>query len=309
MRTAYCKALYKIMSEDNRVFALTADIGFRNFDQIIADFPERFINVGVAEANMMGIAAGLALSGKIPFTFTIAPFVTMRCLEQIRVDLCYHKLPVKIIGAGGGFVYGSQGATHHAIEEIGILRTLPDMTIISPSDPLETGKAVHASMDLECPVYIRIGRNKEPALHSDEYEFRIGKADIMREGGDISIIAHGLTVKNSLDAADMLAHEGIRATVVNMHTIKPIDRTAVLKCAKETGAILTVEEHNIIGALGSAVAEILAEESAHPVLFKRAGLNDIYIRMNAEHAELQQEYGLDSSGITQSAKLLLLKKR
>jgi len=228
--------------------------------------------------------------------------------EQIRVDLCYHKLPVKIIGAGGGFVYGSQGATHHAIEEIGILRTLPDMTIISPSDPLETGKAVHASMDLECPVYIRIGRNKEPVLHSDEYEFQIGKADILREGEDISIIAHGLVVKNSLDAAEILAREGIQADVVNMHTIKPIDRAEIIRCAERTGAILTVEEHNIIGALGSAVAEILAEESVHPVLFRRMGLNDTYIRMNAEHAELQKEYGLDGNGIAMAAKQLLLKK-
>ncbi len=308
MRTAYCKALYEIMSRDSRVFALTADIGFRNFDQIIADFPERFVNVGVAEANMMGIAAGLALSGKIPFTFTIAPFVTMRCLEQIRVDLCYHNLPVKIIGAGGGFVYGPQGTTHHAIEEIGILRTLPNMTVISPSDPLETGKAIHASMDLEGPAYVRIGRNNEPALHSDVYKFQIGKADNLSKGGDIAILAHGLVVKNALDAAGMLAREGVRASVVNMHTIKPIDRGEILRCAKETGAILTVEEHNIIGGLGSAVAEVLAEEFVHPVLFRRIGINDAYIRMNAEHAELQREFGLDSDGIAWAVRQLLLKK-
>lgn len=305
MRTAYCKALHAIMTSHPNVFALTADIGFRNFDHIIADFPKRFINVGVAEANMMGIAAGLALSGKIPFTFTIAPFVTMRCLEQIRVDLCYQQLPVKIIGAGGGFVYGPQGTTHHAIEEIGILRTLPGMTVISPSDPIETEKAVQASMEIEGPVYIRIGRNREPRLHADDHTFRLGKADILRTGEHLSIIAHGLVVNNALEAADMLAREGIQVRVVNMSTIKPIDRAEILRCSTETGAILTVEEHNIIGGLGSAVAEILAEESIHPVQFKRMGLHDTYIRMNAEHVELQHAYGLDSQSIAQAAKRLI----
>ena len=308
MRTAYCKTLHEIMSVDKRVFALTADIGFRNFDKIIADFPDRFINVGVAEANMMGIAAGLALSGKIPFTFTIAPFVTMRCLEQIRVDLCYHQLPVKIIGAGGGFVYGSQGTTHHAIEELGILRTLPGMTVVSPSDPVEVESAVRHSMELEGPIYIRIGRNHEPILSSNRNKFRIGKADIMREGSDISIITHGLVVKNALDAAGILNRDGIRARVLNMHTIKPIDREAIMRCAEETAGIITAEEHNIIGGLGSAVAEVLAEDFVNPVMFKRIGVNDTYIRMNAAHEELQQEYGLDASGIARVVRQLALRR-
>ena len=308
MRTAYCKTLYEIMSRDERVFALTADIGFRNFDEIIADFPDRFVNVGVAEADMMGIAAGLALSGKIPFTFTIAPFVTMRCLEQIRVDLCYHNLPVKIVGAGGGFVYGSQGTTHHAIEDIGILRVLPHMTVISPADPVEVSEAVRASMDLDGPVYIRIGRNNEPVLDSGDCSFQIGQAVTMRGGDDITIIAHGLVVKNSLVAADILDSEGVSARVVNMHTIKPIDREMILRCAKETGCIVTVEEHNVIGGLGSAVAEVLAEEFDHPVGFKRLGLNDTFLRIHAEHAELQQEYKLDANGIALAAKMLLSKE-
>jgi len=309
MRTAYCKELYEIMSRDTRVFALTADIGFRNFDEIMAEFPDRFINVGIAEANMMGIAAGLALSGKIPFTFTIAPFVTMRCLEQIRIDLCYQNLPVKIIGAGGGFVYGPQGTTHHAIEEIGILRTLPHMTVISPSDPVETRKAVRAAMDLDGPAYIRIGRNKEPVLYPDDYDFRIGRAVSLREGSDMAIISHGLTVKNSLDAADVLSFRGIRARVVNMHTIKPIDREMILNCAQECGCILSVEEHTIIGGLGSAVAEVLAEECSGEVLFKRLGVNDTFMRIHAEHALLQQECGLDCGGITHAAELLFQRKK
>jgi len=309
MRNAYCKTLYEIMSRDEKVFALTADIGFCNFDHIIADFPDRFVNVGIAEANMMGIAAGLAMSGKIPFTFSIAPFVTMRCLEQIRVDLCYQKLPVKIIGAGGGFVYGPQGTTHHAIEEIGILRTLPHMTVISPADSVEVGEAVRASMEMDWPVYIRIGRNHESILCSGDRRFQIGHAITMRGGDDITIIAHGLMVKNSLAAADFLVFEGISARVINMHTIKPIDREMILRCAEETGCIVTVEEHNVIGGLGSAVAEVIAEELDCPVPFKRLGLNDTFLRIHAEHAELQQKYKLDSNGIALAAKRLLLKKK
>jgi len=308
MRTAYCMALHEIMQKNNRVFALTADIGYRNFDDIIADFPKRFINVGVAEANMMGLAAGLAMFDKIPFTFTIAPFVTMRCLEQIRVDLCYQKLPVKIIGAGGGFVYGPQGVTHHAIEEIGMLRTLPNMTIISPADPVQTGKAIYATMEIDGPVYIRIGRNNEPAVYPAKYAYQIGKADILLEGEDISLIAHGSMVKNSLDAASILSQEGIRAKVINMHTVKPVDRKEILRCAKKTSGIITVEEHNVIGGLGSAVAEVLAEESVCPVFFKRLGLNDTYLKMTAKHADLQHEYGLDCEGIALIAKQLLFKK-
>ena len=305
MRTAYCKALHEIMSNDRRVYALTADIGFRNYDDIISDFPDRFVNVGVAEANMMGIAAGLALSGKIPFTFTIASFVTMRCLEQIRIDLCFQNLPVKIIGAGGGFVYGPQGTTHHAIEELGILRTLPNMTVMAPSDPVETRKCVFSSMELEGPSYIRIGRNHEPVLHAEDYNFIIGKADSLREGADISIIAGGLVVNNCLEAAEILAREGIEASVVNMHTFKPADREAILRCANETGGIVTVEEHNIIGGLGTVVAEVLAEERICPVVFKRLGVNDEYLRTHGSYSDLQKEAGLDSQGIVDSIKKIM----
>jgi len=307
MRTAYCKALFDIMADNQQVFALTADIGFRNFDKIINDFPDRFINVGVAEANMVGIAAGLALSGKIPFIFTIAPFVTMRCLEQIRIDLCYQKLPVKIIGAGGGFVYGPQGTTHHAIEEIGMLRTIPEMTVIAPADPVQTEKAVHATMNINSPVYIRIGRNNEPVIYNYKQIFNIGKADILQEGKDVSILTYGALVKNSIDAAAILNKSGISTGVVNMHTIKPIDINCVLECAKNTSTIVTIEEHNIIGGLGSAVAEILSENNHRKILFKRIGINDKFIRMNAEYKQLQTEFFLDSDGIASLIKNLIIK--
>lgn len=305
MRNAYCKTLHELMVTNEKVYALTADIGFRNFDEIIKDFPERFINVGVAESNMIGIAAGLSLSGKIPFVFTIAPFVTMRCLEQIRVDLCYHNLPVKIIGAGGGFVYASQGTTHHAIEEVGIMRTLPNMTVICPADPAETSEAVLASMAIEGPAYIRIGRNNEPRVTNHNSNFKIGKANVMRQGDDITVISTGHILGNLVKAADELRKEGIGVRVVNMHTVKPIDKEIVLKCARETNAILTVEEHNIIGGLGSAVAEILAESLGNSINFQRLGLNDAYIDIHATYSELQKEYGLCSEGIARAIKTLL----
>jgi len=305
MRNAYCRRLYKLMAEDERIFALTADIGFKNFDSIAADFPSRFINVGVAEANMTGIAAGLALSGKIPFIFTIAPFVTLRCMEQIRLDLCLQNLPVKIIGAGGGFVYGPQGTSHHAIEDIGMLRTLPNMTIICPADPLETEKAVQASLDLKGPCYIRIGRNGEPPVYQYDYDFILGKAVRLREGEDITLLTHGLSVANCLAAAELFKMEGLACRVLNLHTIKPLDEMAILAAAVETGGILTVEEHNIIGGLGSAVAEILAE-SGLAVNFRRLGLKDTFIETYAHHSELQKILGLDPPAIARAAKEMIL---
>ena len=302
MRNHYCKALYEIMSVNDNVYALTADIGYSNFDRIRADFPERFINVGVAEANMIGIAAGMALSGKIPFVFTIAPFITMRCLEQIRVDLCYQKLNVKIIGVGAGFVYGAQGTTHHAIEDVGILRTLPQMNIICPADPAETEKAVHASMNLTTPLYIRLARNNEPVLTAGNDKFIFGKAFTMRQGGDITVIGYGPILKNVFDAAEILEKENIDVRIVNMHTVKPIDREAILKCAEETGKIITVEEHNIIGGLGSAVAEVLAEGNCGNIKFKRMGIQDSYCEIHANYEELQEEYGLNCAAVVKEIK-------
>ena len=305
MRNAYCREVHNLMKDDERIYVLTADIGYKNFDKIIEDFPDRFINMGIAEANMIGVSAGLSLTGKIPFVFTIAPFVTMRCFEQIRVDLCYHKLPVKIIGAGGGFVYGCQGTTHHAIEEVGILRTLPKMTIICPADPVETEKAVNATMALEGPAYIRIGRNNEPVVTNRGNEFKLGKADVINSGLDMTIISSGFILPNVLEAAEILKKDGINSRILNMHTVKPVDEESVIRAAEETGAILTVEEHSTIGGLGSAVAEILAEKTDNSIPFKRLGLNDSYITCHAEYQVLQKKLGLCGGGIAKSAQNLL----
>lgn len=293
------------MSYDETIFALTADVGYKNFDAIVDSFPDRFINVGVAESNMINIAAGLALAGKKPFTFTLAPFATMRCLEQIRINLCYHNLPVKIIGAGGGLVYGAQGTTHHALEEIGILRCLPNMTVLVPSDPIETKALVRLSLQLEGPCYIRIGRNGEPHLYDKENFFEIGRSLLVRNGTDATIIASGLLLKNALTAADELAREKISVRVVDVHTIKPIDSEMIERCAKETSCIITLEEHNTIGGLGSAVAEILSAIPSPRRRFKKLGIQDVYCSINASYTDLLTEYGLDVNNIKKEIRNLL----
>jgi transketolase len=295
------------MAKNNNIYALVADIGFRNFDKIIEDFPERFINVGIAESNMIGIAAGLTLSGKRVFAFTLAPFITMRCFEQIRIDLCFQNLPVTIVGAGGGLVYGSQGTTHHAIEDVGILRTLPHMNIICPADARETCKAIEACIELDGPVYVRIGRNNEPVVYDKDYNFQVGKSVQMREGTDITILSSGFILKTVLDVANELESEGINTSVINMHTIKPIDKDMIINCVNTAKPIITIEEHNIIGGLGSAVAEVICEQTNRKIPFKRLGLNDQYCRMHAELDDLRQEYGLSKKAIVESVKEIVQK--
>lgn len=304
MRTAFCRTVHALMATDDRVHVLTGDIGYGNFDDIARDFPDRFHNAGVAEANMMSTAAGLALCGKIPFVFSIATFVTMRCFEQIRVDVCYHRLPVKIVSTGGGIIYGHQGTTHHAIEEMGILRAVPNMTVICPADPRDVANALRATMDLAGPAYIRTSRNKEPVFPGTDQPFRLGKGTLLRDGRDVAILACGRLVGNALAAADLLLKAGLSARVVNMHTLKPIDRETVLRCAEEAGAVVTVEEHNVIGGLGSAVAEVLAEASSG-VPFRRVGIPDVYCDTHAEYHELDVKFGLDADGIARSVRTLL----
>ena len=292
MRDAFAAELYDIVAEDPRVMLLMGDIGFKVFDRIGADFPARLINMGVAEANMIGVSAGLALSGKRPFVYTIIPFLTMRAFEQIRIDLAIQKQPVKIVGVGGGLAYGNQGPTHHSLEDVAILRAVPNMTVIVPSDPIESRKATRAAHDLDGPVYIRLGRNGEPKLYQNDYTFQIGKAVEMRPGNDATIVSSGPVTKIVLDAAATLEKQGIHTRVLNVHTIKPFDTDAVVKAAHETRAMVSVEEHNIIGGLGSAVSEALAENRTG-IPFKRFGIRD-----NICYGVGSQEYHLRRNGVT-----------
>jgi len=263
------------------------------------NFPERVLDVGVAEANMIGISAGLALCGKIPFAATIAVFASMRCYEQIRSDVCYQNLDVKIVGVGAGFKYGPLGATHHATEDIAIMRVLPNMTIVVPADGRETRKATTALAAHPGRAYLRLGRTGEPEVYHDDYEFQLGRAVTLRAGTDLSIIAAGLVLPNVMQAAEALRERGMQARILNMHTVKPIDRAAILSAARETGAIISVEEHSIIGGLGSAVAEILAEGQL-AIPFRRIGLQDIFSGIGTQE-QLWEKYGMGVRHIAEVA--------
>ncbi|MFC2070301.1 transketolase family protein [Chloroflexota bacterium] len=291
MRDAFCKELNELAVDNPDLMLLTGDIGFQVFDPFREKYPDRFYNMGVAEANMIGVSAGLALSGKKPFVYTIIPFLTMRPFEQIRNDICMQNQPVKIVGVGGGVAYGVLGPTHHAVIDMAILRTLPNMTVIAPCDPLESQLATRAAFYHPGPVYIRLGKNGEPALHDREYDFKIGKAVQMREGNDATIIACGYVTKVALDTAESLKKKGLGVRVINIHTLKPLDKEAILMVAEETKAVVTIEEHSIIGGLGSAVTEVLAEAKSG-VAFKRVGINDVFT-----YSVGSQDYHLEKHGI------------
>lgn len=237
---------------------VTGDLGFMVLEGFRDTFPAQYLNAGVAEQNMIGVATGLALSGKRVFVYSIVPFVTCRCLEHIRNDVCYHNVPVCVVGVGGGYSYGNMGSTHHALEDIAVMRSLPNMTVICPGDPLETEAAVRAIVRHHGPCYLRLGKAGEPALHSSPFTLTIGKAIIMRSGTDVVLIATGAMLEAAMDAALLLEVRGISAGLLSMPTVKPLDADAVALAAR-TGLIATVEEHSRIGGLGSAVAETLSE--------------------------------------------------
>ena len=271
MRTAYLDTLYDLASKDRRVYALISDNGAIVYDKYRKDLPEQYLNLGISEANMLGMAAGMASCGKIPFAYTIGAFLAYRALEFIRNDICIQKQNVKIVGIGAGEIYSALGPTHHSTEDLGGLRSLPNLTIITPASPMEVKKATVAAYEYEGPVYLRLGTNKEAEIYDKDYIFEIGKGVIAREGRDITLISMGSMVKDALDVAEILYNEGISVRVINIHTIKPIDKDIILQAVQETGRIVTIEDHNIVGGLGSAVAEVIAEYG-NKVKFHRVGL-------------------------------------
>lgn len=272
MRTAYLDTLYDLAQQDKRVYALISDNGAIVYDKYRKDLASQYINLGISEANMVGMAAGMASCGKIPFAYTIGAFLAYRAFEFIRNDVCLQNQNVKIVGTGAGEVYSALGPTHHSTEDLGGLRSLPNLTILCPASPLEVRKATMAAYKHVGPVYLRLGTNKEPEIYEEDYEFHIGKAVTLRDGMDITLIGTGSIVKDVLEIAEQLKNEEIEARVLDMHTIKPIDKNAVIKAIEETGKIVTIEDHNIIGGLGSAVAEVIADYGKG-VRFKRCGLN------------------------------------
>lgn len=305
MRKAFVDSIQEVAAENGRVLLLIGDIGaylFRNFKKA---FPNRLLNMGIAEANMMSTAVGLAMNDWIPFVYTITPFVTARCYDQIRVDVCYQNANVKIVGVGSGISYGTAGSTHHSLEDIAIMRALPNMTVISPADPRETQEAIKAVVKHQGPVYVRLALASEPLDYEKVNRFEIGKARLMRDGDDATLIAAGELVGRALEAASQLEVEGIRCRVVNMHTIKPIDKEVIKKAIRDSKAIITVEEHSIIGGLGSAVAEVIAEEKESKVLFKRLGFKDVFCKDYGSKDYLLEQYGLSAAAIVKEVKKLL----
>lgn len=297
MRTAFINKLMEIAEKDKDVYLLTGDLGFSVFEKFAEKFPDRFYNVGIAEQSMIGIAAGLALNGKKVYCYSIIPFVTMRCFEQIRIDLCYQNLNVNLVGVGGGISYSSAGATHHAIEDIALMRALPNMKVICPGDPFEAENAVEKVANLEGPTYIRLNKNNEPRLHDEEnVKFQIGKAIRVTGGDEISIISTGNMLEQSIKVVNRLIENGHKVKLLSMHTIKPIDRDAVYECINDTKCIYTIEEHNAIGGLGSAVAEVIAA-SGKGVKFHSFAIPDVYADCAGDRDFFRKKYGIDEESV------------
>jgi len=300
-REMYGKILAELSPTDERIVVLTSDLMMSNKTGDFARVcPERFFNFGIAEQNMMAAAAGFAVSGKIPFASTMAVFASLRCAEQMRTDIAYPNLNVRIISTHSGLSMGNGGTTHHSTEDIAVTRSMANMTVIVPADANCCAKAVVESLDYQGPIYMRLGRGAEPIVYKGDFDFKIGRANTVREGEDLTVIACGICVMAAIKASRKLEKEGIGVRVIDMHTIKPLDTEAIVKAVKETGKIITVEEHNIIGGLGSAVGETIAEVGVG-VKFKRLGIPDIY-SVIGQPDDLYERYGLDANGIYNSIK-------
>ena len=307
LRIAYGEALAELGAENDKIVVLDADLSNATMtNRFSAVYPDRFFDFGIAEANMACAAAGFAHEGLIPFISTFALFGAGRAYEQIRNSIAYVNANVKFGFSHSGLCVGEDGGSHQSIEDIALMRVMPNMTIFVPCDAVEVRKAVRAAAAIEGPVYIRVARPVCECFTDESTPFVPGKANIMREGGDVAIIAMGLMVAEALKAADLLAAEGIRATVVNMHTVKPLDEDAVLSVAEKCGAVVTAEEHSVIGGLGSAVAEFLAERCPVPVV--RHGVNDEFGRSGTAQAVLEA-YGLTPAGIAEKARQAVKRKK
>lgn len=305
-RDAYGEALKILGKENENIVVLDADLSSSTKTGVFAkEYPERFVNVGIAEQNLMGVAAGISTTGKIPFASTFAMFATGRAFEIIRNSIGYPNLNVKIAATHAGLTVGEDGASHQALEDIAVMRAIPNMTVICPADGVEAKAAVLEAAKYVGPVYIRLGRSKVPTIFEEgNFEFEIGKAKEIKQGNDIAIIATGVMVSRALEAAEKLAEEGIEARVINMSTIKPIDRDIIVKAAKETKGIVTAEEHNIYGGLGGAVSEVVSE--SHPTMVKRVGTEDTFGE-SGNGDLLLDKYGLNADNIIKKAKEILNK--
>jgi transketolase len=305
MRSVFNEELIRIAEKDKRIFMILSDIGYGEIEPFRDAFPGRWFNCGVAEQNMTGVACGVAMEGNIAITYSIANFPTLRCLEQIRNDVCYHNANVKIVIIGGGLAYGALGVSHQATEDIAIMRALPNMVVVCPCDFAEARAATHAMIAHDGPVYYRCGYKKEPTVHHGPIEFAFGKAIRVRDGKDLTFIFTGTIGNQVIPAADALEKDGVSCRVLSMHTVKPIDRDAIVAAAGETGGVVVVEEHQVTGGLGGAVAETLCEAGVAPRRFLEIGLPDVYVSKVGTHEWLLDQYGLSTDKIVDRVRTVL----
>ena len=299
-RDAYGKTLVKLGETNDNVVVLDADLSkSTKTNDFSKSFPNRFFNMGIAEQNLVGAACGFATAGKIPFVSTFAMFATGRAFEVIRNSVCYPKLNVKICATHAGITVGEDGASHETVEDIAIMRAIPNMTVVVPADGIETEKVVLEAAKFNGPMYVRLGRSGVPTLFNEDYKFEIGKGTVLRDGNDATIIACGIMVNEAVIAHEELKSEGINVRVINMSTIKPIDKELIIKAAKETKAIITAEEHSVIGGLGAAVSEVVSEEC--PVIVKKVGVNDVFGESGTP-AELLEKHGLTAKNLVKIVK-------
>lgn len=305
MRNAFLNTLFDLAERDERIWLVCGDLGYSVLEPFATRYPERYLNIGVAEQNMAGLAAGLAMLGNTVFIYSIANFPIMRCLEQLRNDVCYHNLNVKVVAVGCGLAYGSHGYTHHGVEDLAVMRVLPNMTVIAPGDPVETRLATRAAAALNGPCYLRLGKANEPTVHAEEPAFAIGQAIEVRQGSQVTLISTGGMLETVVDAARELESLGISTQVLSMPTLSPLDTKSVLSAARITGRIVTVEEHGP-GGLGSLVGEALAEASCG-ARFRAMRLLPTPIKVAGSQQTLRAAQGLSVEGVVEAARAILQK--
>lgn len=302
MREAFVRTLIEIATIDKDVYLVTGDLGFGVLQPYWEQLPDQFINAGIAEQNMTGLAAGMALEGKTVFTYSIANFPTLRCVEQIRNDCAYHQANVKIVSVGGGFVYGPLGMTHHATEDIAVMRALPDVTVLAPGDLVEAEAATRAIYEHSGTCYLRLGRGGEIRIHDNIGHFQIGKALRVKDGAEVAIFSTGAIFDEVIAASEQLLKYAIKPGLYTFPTVKPIDRDTIAECARQYDLIVTVEEHNIVGGFGGAVSEVLAELSHKSANILKIGLNDCYSSIVGSQQYLRNHYGINAAGIVARVK-------
>lgn len=299
MRNAFADEITRLGQQDERVVLLSGDIGNKLFDRFRAAQPERFLNCGVAEQNMTGVATGMAIAGLRPFTYTIAPFATTRCLEQIRTDAAYHEAPVTVVAVGGGLAYAGLGPTHHACEDLAFLRAIPNMVVLAPADAWEVRAALNAVLQQDRPAYIRLGKKGEPLVHAGPIaDFRIGRAIVMAEGSDACLLSTGNMLPEAMHAAELLASHGVSARVVSFHTVKPLDEACLTEAFRDFKLVVTLEEHSRIGGFGSAVAEWAADADVRGARLLRVGTPDQFLKTSGEQDYAREMLGLDAESLT-----------